>query len=134
MLTDAIANTTLDALLGTTGILPANVFIGLLKAAPNPDGSGVVEPVGNGYARVTRANTSLEWPAASARIKTHANDIVFGAATGSGWGTVTHVGIFDALTGGNLRLYDVLAIPRAVLATDVYRFLAATASALKVTI
>lgn len=132
MLVDAIANATLDAYLGATTILPATVYIGLMTAAPAANGSGVVEPVGNGYARMPVVNNVTNWPAASARTKTHAFDITFPTATGAGWGTVTHVGIFDALTAGNLRLYDALSIPRLVAATDIYRFLAGGANALKV--
>jgi|SRR6478752_7721809 len=132
MLVDAIANATLDAYLGATTILPATIYIGLMTAAPAPNGSGVVEPVGNNYARVAVPNNPTNWPAASARIKTHAFDITFNAATGGGWGTVTHVGIFDSLAGGNVRLYDALAIPRVIAATDIYRFLAGGANALKV--
>jgi hypothetical protein len=132
MLVDAIANATLDAYLGATTILPATVYIGLMTAAPNPNGTGVVEPIGNGYTRMAVANNPANWPAASARTKTHTNDITFPTATGAGWGTCTHVGIFDALSGGNLRLYDALAIPRLISATDIDRFLAGGANALKV--
>lgn len=131
MLVDAIANAELDSLLGATTILPATVYIGLMTAAPNPNGSGVVEPVGNAYQRVGVTNNPTNWPAASARVKTHAFDITFPTATGS-WGTVLYVGIFDALSGGNLRLYDALSIPRAIAATDIYRFLAGGSNALKV--
>lgn len=122
---DTVANATLDALLGTPGLLPATVYIGLMTAAPNPDGTGVVEPVGNGYARVSRANNTTEWPAAAARVKTHANDIVFPQATG-GWGIITHVGVFDAASGGALKAYGALDSPRTIAATDIFRFLATT--------
>jgi hypothetical protein len=131
MLTDASANALLDGLLGTVGVLPATIYIGLLKAAPLPNGTGVVEQSGNGYARVAVSNNSTQWPAAASRQKTHSADITFPTATGTGWGTVTHVGVFDASSGGNLKLYDVLAIPRTVVATDVFRFLAGSANALK---
>lgn len=130
MLVDSVANSVLDNLLGSTTILPATVYIGLMTAAPNPDGSGVVEPVGNAYARVAVTNNPANWPAAAARVKQHANDITFAAATGN-WGTLTHVGVFDAVSGGNLRIYDLLAVARLVLNTDQFRFLAGGANALK---
>lgn len=123
-LTDAMANAVLDEVLGTSGVLPATVYIGLLLSAPNPDGSGVVEPSGFGYSRVAVSNNSTEWLAASARSKTHANNIVFPTATGGGWGTVTHVGVFDAASGGNLKIYGALTTPRVINDTDVFRFLA----------
>jgi hypothetical protein len=133
MLVDAIANATLDALLGASSILGGTVHIGLLTATPNADGSGVVEPIGNAYARVAVLNNATQWPAAVARVKQHANDITFAQATGT-WGTVTHVGLFDAASGGNLRLFDILTTPRLIVNTDQYRFLAGGANALKFTI
>lgn len=121
-LIDDLANDTLDLLLGTAGLLPATVYIGLLLSAPNKDGTSVVEPVGNGYARVAVVNNAVQWPAASSRRKTHTNDIVFPAATGGAWGTITHFGIFDAASGGALRIADALQNPRTINATDIYRF------------
>ena len=125
-LVNTVANQFLDSLLGTPGLLPATVYIGLMTAEPNPDGTGVVEPSGNGYARVGVANSVAQWPAASSRQKSHASDIVFAAASGGSWGTITHVGIFDAVSGGNLKCYGALDTPRLVNDTDVFRFLSGT--------
>lgn len=134
MLVDAVANAVLDRLLGdSSGPIGATAFIGLLLTVPNNDGTGVVEPSGNNYARVSVTNNSTQWPAAVARVKQHANDITFNAATGT-WGTVTHVGVFDALSGGNLRIFDALTVARLIVNTDQYRFLAGGANALKFTI
>lgn len=121
-LIDDLANANLNLLLGTSGLLPGTVYIGLLLSAPNQDGTGVVEPSGNGYARVAVLNNAANWPNAVSRRKVHANDIVFPAASGGPWGTITHVGIFDAATAGNLRIADPLTNPRTVLDTDVFRF------------
>jgi len=121
-LIDVYADAVLDSLLGTTGIFPATVYIGLLTAAPNSDGTGVVEPLGNAYARVAVTNDATNWPAAAGRAKTHSADIVFPAASGGPWGLITWVGIFDLPSGGNLLAADPLNNPRTVLDTDVYRF------------
>lgn len=123
MITTTQANAVLDALLGTTGLLPGTVYVGLLLAQPNPDGSGVSEPSGGSYARQAVTNNATEWPAAVGRAKTHANNIVFPAATAN-WGTITHFGIFDAVSGGNVRIYGALDVARIVNNTDQYRFLA----------
>lgn len=134
MLVDAVANTILDRLLGdTSGPVGATAYIGLLISAPANDGSGVVEPVGNGYARVPITNNATQWPAAVARVKQHANDVTFNTATGT-WGTVTHVGVFDSLSGGLLKIFDALTAQRLIVNTDTYRFLAGGANALKFTI
>jgi hypothetical protein len=133
-LVDSKANETLDAMLGAGATLfPGTVFIGLMTATPNLDGSGVVEPVGNGYARVSVTNDGTEWSAAASREKTHINDITFPAASGGSWGTVTTAGIFDALSGGNLLAFGALDASRTINDTDVFRFLASTSS-LKLTI
>ncbi len=134
MLVDAAANAILDRLLGdASGPIGASAYIGLLLAAPLPDGSNIVEPAGNNYARVAVVNNATQWPAAVARVKQHANDITFNAATGT-WGTITHVGIFDALSGGNLRIFDALTTARLIVNTDQFRFLAGGANALKLTV
>ena len=114
MITDAAANLVLDYYLGAVGFLPGTVYIGLMSALPNADGTGVVEPVGNAYNRVAVVNNAVQWPAAVARIKTHSADIVFPAAT--------------ALVG-NVRLYQPLSIPRTVAPTDIFRFIAGNPSA-----
>jgi hypothetical protein len=126
MLVDSDANALLNLVLGTSGLLPATVYIGLMTAAPNSNGTGVSEPVGFGYARVSVANNATEWPNAVARVKKHANDITFPAAAGGSWGTVVWAGVFDAPTGGSLRAAGVLAVPRTILDTDQFRFLAAS--------
>lgn len=129
--TDAYANSYLDVVLGTSALLGATVYIGLLLATPNPDGTGVVEPSGGGYARVAVTNDATHWPAAAGRMKTHANDIVFPSAT-THWGVATGVGIFSALSGGVLKLYDFLAEPRDILNGDQFTLTAGGVFALKI--
>jgi hypothetical protein len=125
-LVDTVANAHLDLLLGTSGVLPAIIYVGLMLSAPNSDGTGVVEVSGFGYSRVAVSNNPTAWPAAAARRKAHAADIVFPAAAGGAWGLVTHVGIFDAAAAGNLKHFEALNTPRQINDTDVFRFLAAS--------
>ena len=129
-MTDAFANTSLDALLGSSTLLGSTVWIGLLLANPNPDGTGVVEPGGGSYSRVAIVNDSGHWPAASGRVKTHAANIVFPTASAD-WGTVVAVGVFSALSGGVLKLYDVLNEARIVKNGDGFDLVAGGPFALK---
>lgn len=123
---DSQANSFLDQLLGTAGIFPDPLYVGLMTAAPNFDGSGVVEPPGaNGYVRPGIANTVGEWPAATGRTKVHTSDVVFNAASSS-WGTILYAGLFQSALGNDLVVFAPLDSPRVVNATDVFRFLAAT--------
>lgn len=122
-LVDAKENEVLDELLGNATLMPDPVFIGLMTTEPADDGTGVVEPVGAGYARVSVVNDLTEWPAASGGQKSNGNVITFPTATGA-WGTITHFGIFDALSGGNLLASGALNTSRTVISSDVFRFLA----------
>lgn len=125
-LQDDTTHALLDLLLGTSGVLPATVYIGLMTQAPAADGTGVLEPGGFGYARVAVTNDVANWPAASNREKAHANDIVFPAAAGGSWGIITHAGIFTTSTLGAIRAVYTLDSPRSVLDGDIFRFLAAS--------
>jgi len=125
-MTDALANQILDTILGTSGILPGTVYVGLLLALPNPDGTGVSEPAGAGYARQPVVNDVTNWPAAAARIKKHSGDIIFPQATGGNWGLIIGAGVFDAVSGGNIKLVGLLSTSRQVNDTDIFRFLAAS--------
>lgn len=103
--------------------MPNPIYIGLMTSEPNDDGSGVVEPAGAGYARVSVPNTLTEWPAAAGGTKDNANVLTFPTATGA-WGIITHFGIFDAASGGNLLMFGALNTARDVLNGDVFRYLA----------
>lgn len=80
------------------------IYIGLSTTAPVKDGTNITEPVGNGYARVVLGkygeSLSLKMADPAAGAVTNEDTIFFPKATGA-WGVITHVVIFDALTGGN---------------------------------
>ena len=91
---------------------PANIYIGLSPADPGDDGSGLSEPSGGSYARVSTSPS--DWNAASAGVITNASRVTFATSTAV-WGTVTHICLFDALSGGNLLGSGVLTAPAQVL-------------------
>lgn len=126
-LVDSMKNSVLDALLGASAtLMPGTVYLGALLAAPNEDGTGVVEPAGGAYARLAITNNGTNFPAAASGMKSNGVDLTMATATGANWGNITHVGIFDAASGGNLRLKGALDSPRNVLDGDVMKFLATT--------
>ena len=117
----------LDHLLGGPDFTrPANVYFALFTAAPGESGGGT-EASGGNYARVALTNNNTNFAAATAPsgvgTKLNATMIAFQQATGA-WGTVTHFGIFDASSGGNLLIYGTLTTARAVVTGDTPRFLA----------
>jgi len=122
-LVDSKENAVLDALLGGATLMPNPVYVGLMTAAPNDDGTGVVEPAVGAYARVSVVNDYAQWPAAAGGAKSNASTITFPTAT-LAWGVITHFGIFDAAVAGNLLAFGALNTPRDVQASDVFRFLA----------
>jgi len=85
----------------------------LFTAAPGEAGGGT-ELSGNAYGR-----RPVDFSTSGA---TTSNDaaIEFATATGS-WGTVTHVGVFDAATSGNLMAYATLSSSKAIATGDVFR-------------
>lgn len=116
---DHLENKVLDHLFGgTTYTPPSTLYFGLFKTAPTD--SGATEVTGGGYARASVANTTTNFPNASAGAKKNAIAIVFPESTAA-WGAVVGVGIFDAATGGNLLMQT--SIPsRDVQVGDAPRF------------
>lgn len=124
-LSNTMENQILDAMLGVGAtLLSSTLEIALSTADPGEDGSGIAEPSGAGYARVSVANNGTNWAAASAGIKANAADFVFPTATGS-WGTISYWALYDT---GVIKASGILdngsgtPTPVAVGDTDVFRF------------
>lgn len=79
-------------------IIP-NLYAGYMTSAPT-DATAGTEPSTGSYARVQLANTSLLFPPTSVGIKRNAQNIDFPEVTAA-QGSVTHVGFWDAPSGGN---------------------------------
>lgn len=87
--------------------MPSPVYVGFSTTGINISDGGATEPVGNGYARV--AVPAASWGTAASGAITNTAAITFPTATGSGWGTVTTIVVYDAPTGGNLLWYANVA-------------------------
>ena len=98
---------------GAAYTAPSTKYIGLFTAAPGETGGGT-EVSGNAYARQTMAFTT------SGDTTSNNAAVEFPTATGS-WGTITHVGIFDAVSSGNLMVYATLTASKAIASGDVFR-------------
>jgi hypothetical protein len=92
---------------------PTTVYVGLFTSNPDEDGSGT-EVSGGSYAR--QAGTF----SVTGNTATTTAAIEFPTATGT-WGTVTHIGIYDALTSGNLLAYAALTTSKSIASGDVFR-------------
>jgi len=98
---------------GSAYTAPTTLYVALYTAAPGETGGGT-EVSGGAYTRKTMAfSTSGDTTSNSAAVD-------FPTATAS-WGTVTHVGVFDALTSGNLMVYATLTASKSIESGDVFR-------------
>ena len=92
---------------------PAAVYVGLFTSNPDEDGSGT-EVSGGSYARQAGSFT------VSGNTATTTAAIEFPTATAT-WGTITHIGIYDAASAGNLLAYAALTASKAIAFGDVFR-------------
>jgi len=110
-LENALINATLRA---TTFTSPTTVYVGLYTADPTDAGTGT-EVSGGSYAR-----QSATFGAPSNGVSTTTADITFPQCTSS-WGTVSHIGILDALTTGNLLYHTPLTTSKAIDTGDLFK-------------
>lgn len=107
-------NLVLDWILTTgTATRPTAWYVALFTADPTDADSGT-EVTGGSYAR-TAVTFSVTGNAA-----TNTGGVEFPAATAS-WGTVSHIGVYDASTGGNLILHSALDAAKTIADGDVFR-------------
>jgi hypothetical protein len=88
-----------------------SVYVSAHTADPTDAGGGA-EASGGSYARVQ----VTAWDAPAARATQNTGAITFPTATGS-WGTITHIGIWDAASAGNLLFYGALTTSKVVTST-----------------
>jgi hypothetical protein len=94
---------------------PTAWYVALFTSNPAEDASGTeVSTSGTAYARQSVTFS------VSGNTATNTAAIEFPTATAS-YGTVTHVGVFDALTSGNLIAYAALTTSKAIDTGDVLR-------------
>jgi hypothetical protein len=101
-------------------LIEANLWVGYSTADPLDDASGLAEPAG-GYAR--QAVTAATWDAAASGSKDNGAVIEFPVATDS-QGTITHLCLFDAVSGGHLLASGALTAPVAIASGETPRFAA----------
>ena len=93
---------------------PAGVYVALFTAVTDGEAGTVTEVSGGGYARQAGTFT------VSGNTATTSAVIEYPTATAD-YGTVTHVGIYDASTAGNLLAYAALTASKTISSGDVFR-------------
>jgi hypothetical protein len=112
-LTNYLENKLIDHFLGTTSYtMPADVYVGLFTVSPGEAGGGT-EVTGGSYARQIATFTG-----AASGATSNDDNIDF---TGMPAVTTVAIGIFDALTTGNMLLYGTLTVNKTTDAGDTLR-------------
>jgi len=99
---------------GAAYTAPTTKYLALFTAVSDGETGSVTEVTGGGYARqsvafttsgnTTSNNAAVEYPTATAN-----------------YGTVTHVGVYDASSSGNLMAYAALSSNKTIETGDVFR-------------
>ena len=103
----------LDHVFGGTAYTQPTKYIALYSAAPGEAGGGT-EISGTNYVRQVAAFTVTGDTASNTAA------IEFPTA-GSSWGTITHIGVMDASSAGNLLAYGTLTASKTISSGDVFR-------------
>lgn len=103
--------------------VPSTIYVALFTAAPSDSGGGT-EVSGGSYARVQVGPSDSAWESTQGTTSAVASSGT-GGATQNGsaitfptpsanWGSITHFGIFDASTSGNLLMWGALTVAKTV--------------------
>ena len=99
---------------GSAYTAPTTKYLALFTAIADGEAGSVTELSGSAYARQTVAFTT------SGNTTSNNAAVEFPTATGN-WGTVTHVGVYDASSSGNLMAYATLSASKTIETGDVFR-------------
>ena len=96
---------------------PTAWYVALYTAAPSDSGGGTEVSTG-GY---TRQSVTFDAASSPGGTTSNSGEVSF-TASGADYGTVTHMGIFDASSGGNLLWHGSLTASKAVADGDTLTF------------
>lgn len=123
---DYLENKLLDATLrGLSYTSPEKTYIALFTSNPTDAGTAsreVQKTQWPSYARVDATGgvlASEAWTAPTAGSTSNTKEVTFTPVDGSQSITITHMGIYDAATGGNLLFHAALTQPKTLEPSDV---------------
>lgn len=117
-----LENGLLNAVLRNTSYTsPATVYVGLYTSNPGEGNTGT-EISGGSYAR-----KSATFGSPSDGVCTNSASVEFDQASAT-WGTVSHVGLLDAITSGNLLFYTDLTTSKTIESGDIFKIAAGSLS------
>jgi len=98
---------------GTAYTAPSTLYVALFTADPG-DGDSGTEVSGGGYTRQTVTFTT------SGATTSNDSAVEYATATAN-YGTVSHIGIYDASSAGNLLAHASLTSSKTIETGDVFR-------------
>lgn len=111
-MSDYLENALINATLrGQAWTAPTTVYLALFTSDPTDAKTGT-EVSGGAYAR-----QAVTFAAPTNGASATAADVLYPVATAA-WGTVTHIGIFDAVSAGNLLYHGPLTNTKTISTDD----------------
>lgn len=131
-MSDYLENKLVDQLFrGQSAPVTSTLYVGLLTSSPNDAGGGA-EVSGSGYSRVAVGASLANWAGTQSAGSTTTSSGTSGQTSNNSvltfdtptatWGTVTHFGIYDAASGGNLLFHGALTISKTINQSDTVSF------------
>ncbi|HBH37612.1 MAG TPA: hypothetical protein DDX06_04425 [Curvibacter sp.] len=135
-MSDYLENKLIDHVFrGQAYTAPSTIYFALFTSSCS-DSAGGTEVTGGSYARASLAASLANWAGTQSAGSTVAssgtsgttsnNGVVTFATPSAGWGTVTHLGIYDAVSSGNLLICRALTVSKTINSGDTVTFPAAS--------
>ena len=122
------ANIVETTLRGAVFPVPAGIYLALFTADPTDANVTANECTLAAWPAYTRKDAAVGsaiatgWTANADGVSSNAKVVTYAANNGAGAVTVTHIGIYDALTGGNLLYHSPLVSSKTLQIGDVLSF------------
>ena len=105
---------------GASYTAPTNIYVSLHTGNPGEANDGANEISGSGYARELVTFGDVTTVADVCSVSSNVT-VTFNQATSDYSADVTYIGIYDALTVGNLLFYGALSTAKTVTSGDVFQ-------------
>lgn len=118
---DYLENEVLDHVLGVAAYTPAaTLYIGLFTSAGGLETNEAVNQTEISTSSTGYARQAVTFNAAASGSSDSAATVTFPAATAN-WGTITHVAVMDAATGGNVLFHGAVTTSKTIETGDTFQ-------------
>lgn len=119
-LSDYAENALLAHSVGKAALTSPTVYLALFTTATTDAGGGTEVPTTGGTLYARQQVPAGSWASAAGGSIATSADVNFPTA-GASWGTITHVALFDAVSGGNMIWHGPLSVSKVIGAGDIFR-------------